>query len=129
HLPTTTMGYDCGFDIHPRLEPTSSDQVLHRQFLHEIYAFDSEPDSRSRSGQILVADSNNSFIRFMIGECPHLPSYPALCNYFLRFSSKISRGVTASSEKYVMGMKKIAQKYFSARVKFWHEQCDNEAAN
>ncbi|KEY70680.1 hypothetical protein S7711_11492 [Stachybotrys chartarum IBT 7711] len=57
----------------------------------------------------------------MVGECPHLPSNPDRCDYFLRFSSKISGRLTSPAEPYIGGVHKIAKKYFGSRVHFWHE--------
>jgi hypothetical protein len=90
------MGFDCGFDIYPWLEaildtPTNSDH------------------------------SDKDHVRFMVGECPHIPGNPDLCDYFLRFSSEISGRLTTPAEPYIRNVHKIAEKSFGSRVRFWHE--------
>ncbi|KAJ3518674.1 hypothetical protein NM208_g14432 [Fusarium decemcellulare] len=114
------MGFDCGFDICPPLE--------------EKYRGVTDPDSRSPSGIVLITPetrhtegsdklSNDTkyFYYFMIGEAPHLPSHPDCCDRFLRFSSKVSGGITAPAEPYIMEVCRIAKQYFGDRVCFWHE--------
>ncbi|KAM6485575.1 hypothetical protein HDV62DRAFT_355213 [Trichoderma sp. SZMC 28011] len=43
------------------------------------------------------------------------------CNYFLRFSSKISGSLTMAAEPYIIDVLKIERKYFGRSVHFWHE--------
>lgn len=50
-----------------------------------------------------------------------MPSNPKQCNYSLRFSSKINRRLTTAAEPYIRSVHKIARKYFSSKVHFWHE--------
>jgi len=57
----------------------------------------------------------------MVGECPYMPVNPDRCDYFLRFSSKVSGRLTTPAEPYIEGVYKIAKKYFGSRVHFWHE--------
>ena len=57
----------------------------------------------------------------MVGECPHIPSNPDCCDYFLHFSSKVSRRLTTPAEPYIRSVYEIAKKYFGNRVHFWHE--------
>jgi hypothetical protein len=59
--------------------------------------------------------SDKVYIWFMIGECPDR------CDYFLRFSSKISGRLTTPAEPYIRSVHKIAKKHFGKRVHFWHE--------
>lgn len=65
-------------------------------------------------------------IWFMVGECPRMPSNPARCNYFLRFSSKVSGGLTTAAEPYIRDVHKIAERHFGSRVHFWHELNETE---
>ncbi|KAG9494754.1 hypothetical protein J7337_013893 [Fusarium musae] len=123
------MGFDCGFDIYPRLEATAANQIIYQRFLEEItkeYGEVYEKEGRRSDGKVLTTStesdpSDKSYIWFMVGECPHLPSNPNTCDYFLRFSSKISGGLTSPAEPYIRGVYKIAKKYFGGRVHFWHE--------
>jgi hypothetical protein len=57
----------------------------------------------------------------MIRECPHMPVDPDHCDYFLRFSSKVSGRLTAPAQQYIEGVYEIAKIYFDSRVHFWHE--------
>ncbi|KAF5002163.1 hypothetical protein FDECE_10708 [Fusarium decemcellulare] len=131
------MGFDCGFDICPPLETTDSNKALYRDFLEHLwgkYRGVTDPDSRSPSGIVLITPetrhtegsdkpSNDTkyFYYFMIGEAPHLPSHPDCCDCFLRFNSKVSGGITAPAEPYIMEVCRIAKQYFGDRVCFWHE--------
>ncbi|KAL7467388.1 hypothetical protein ACHAXS_007625 [Conticribra weissflogii] len=127
------MGYDCGFDIYPRLEPTAKNKEAYRQFLDEIiksYGQIYDRNARNEDGMVLKIpsdsdpDSKKCFITFMVGECPHLPSNPEHCTYFLRFSSKVSGNLTTPAEPYIRSVFNIARKYFGSRVCFWHELND-----
>ncbi|KAL7939598.1 hypothetical protein V8C35DRAFT_287110 [Trichoderma chlorosporum] len=123
------MGFDCGFDISPRLEVNDENKRVYQQFLNEIiekYKDVYDEEGRQEDGKILdlpnsSKHSNKNIIRFMIGECPHMPSSPERCNYFLRFSSKVSGSLTVAAKPYIMDVLKIAKKYFGSRVHFWHE--------
>lgn len=124
------MGFDCGFDIHPRLEVNAENIQSYQSFLDEItrtYKDVYDKDGRRADGKVLVMpadisdDSSKSYIRFMVGECPHMPSNPARCDYFLRFSSKVSGRLTTPAAPYIRSVRKIAEKYFGSRVHFWHE--------
>jgi hypothetical protein len=68
--------------------------------------------------------SDKIYIRFMVGECPHMPGNPDRCDYFLRFSSKVSGRLTTPAEPYIRSVYKIAKKYFGSRVHFWHEMVE-----
>jgi len=77
----------------------------------------------------MPTDSDHSdkvYIRFMVGECPHMPSNPDRCDYFLRFSSKVSGRLTAPAQPYIRSVYKIAKKHFGSRVHFWHEMNETD---
>ena len=122
------MGFDCGFDIYPRLEATTANKLTYQRFLDEIIrTYNDVYDEKGRrpDGKVLEmpidSDSSKGCIQFMVGECPQMPSHPDRCNYFLRFSSKISGGLTTPAEPYIRNVYKIARKHFGSRVHFWHE--------
>lgn len=127
------MGFDCGFDIYPRLEATAANKEAYQRFLEEItrtYGDVYDEDGRRKDGKILHIETDpdhpdcNLFLEFMVGECPRMPRSLDRCDYFLRFSSKVSGGLTAHAEPYIRGVHKIAKKYFADRVNFWHEMCE-----
>ncbi|TPX10705.1 uncharacterized protein E0L32_008274 [Thyridium curvatum] len=123
------MGFDCGFDIFPRLELNVADKQAYEEFLREVidtYGGVHDKEGRRADGKVLVLPSdtdapNKVNIWFMVGECPHLPSTPNRCNYFLRFSSKVSGRLTTPAAKYINGVHEIARKHFGDRVHYWHE--------
>ncbi|KGQ02859.1 SET domain-containing protein 5 [Beauveria bassiana D1-5] len=123
------MGFDCGFDIYPRLEATAVNKETYQQFLDEIthtYGDIYDREGRRTDGKVLSTStdfdhSDRAYMWFMVGECPHMPSNPDRCNYFLRFSSKISGRLTTPAEPYIRGVHSIALRYFGSRVHFWHE--------
>lgn len=122
------MGFGCGFDICPRLEVTAENKETYQRFLDEIidtYKDAYDPEARRDDGKVLEMpeDTDNpdrAYIMFMVGECPHLPNSPDHCDYFLRFSSKISGRLTAPAEPYIRDVRKIAKKHFGNRVHPWH---------
>ena len=123
------MGIDCGFDIYPRLEATAANKESYKGFLDEIiHTYDEvyEKEGRRADGKVLdtPTDSEHSekvYIHFMVGECPHMPSNPNRCDYFLRFSSKIRGRLTTPAEPYIRSVHEIAKRHFGSRVHFWHE--------
>ena len=121
------MGFDCGFDIYPRLEATASNKEIYSRFLDEIKStYQNVVDKKGRraDGKLLITESeglSNVYIWFMIGECPHMPADPDRCAYFLRFSSKVSGSLTTPAEQYIKEVYEFAKKYFGSRVHFWHE--------
>lgn len=130
------MGFECGFDVHPRLEPTSANKALYQSFLDEIvrtYGDVVDKDARRDDGKILelpngvdaedqlAEEWNKHFMRFMIGECPHVPYNRDHCHYFLRFSSKVSGNLTAPAAPYIRDVRKIAEKYFGGIIHGWDE--------
>jgi hypothetical protein len=129
------MGFDCGFDIFPRLDPANeSDKRVYREFLDEIIdtykdAYDTE--GRRDDGKVLLLPGDpergfrrEDYIYFMVGECPRMPENPERCDYFLRFSSKVSGSLTQCAEPYIRSVSKIAKKHFGDRVHSWHELND-----
>jgi hypothetical protein len=126
------MGFDCGFDIYPRLEATASNKETYRRFLDEIirtYENVYDKEGRTTDGKVLDIPPNshhsdNIYIWFMVGECPHIPANPDRCDYFLRFSSKVSGHLTTPAKPYITSVYKITKKYFGSRVHFWHEMTE-----
>ena len=127
------MGFDCGFDMYPRLEANASNKESYSRFLEEIikkYGNVYDAKGRRDDGKILTTSINESaksmgvddvYIWFMVGECPCIPKSPEHCDYFLRFSSKVSGSLTTPAESYIEDVYEIAKTYFGSRVKFWHE--------
>lgn len=127
------MGYDCGFDIYPRLEANTSNKESYGRFVEEIilkYGDVYDKEGRRSDGKILITsakesenpmDMDNFYVQFMVGECPCMPKSPEHCDYFLRFSSKVSGGLTEPAETYIRDVCEIAKTYFGNQVKFWHE--------
>jgi hypothetical protein len=66
-------------------------------------------------------DIDSVYIWFMVGECPSIPKSPEHCDYFLRFSSKVSGRLTTLAQSYVEDVYEIVKIYFGSRVRFWHE--------
>ena len=122
------MGYDCGFDMYPALEPTPSNQEKYEHFIQEVMRTYSMRDSDSDSNvdadshpAELVVKPQGAILEFMVGEHPSMPYNPRLCHFFLRFSSKISGRLTAPAEPFIKGVYNIAKRRFGDRVKWWHE--------
>ncbi|KAJ4183155.1 hypothetical protein NW755_010004 [Fusarium falciforme] len=126
------MGFGCGFDIYPRLEVTPENKEAYQRFLDEIIdIYKDTYDLRGRrdDGKVLEMPTDSDHpdhfdkvnICFMVGECPHMPSNPERCDYFLRFSSKVSGRLTAPAEPYIRSVYKIAKKHFGSKVHFWDE--------
>ena len=117
-LHSPKMGFDCGFDIHPALESTPSNKEKYELFKCEVlrtYRVRGESESLDSVVRV-VRDSNGISIEFMVGEQPTIPHS---CEYFLRFSSKVSGSPTV--RPYIEGVYKIAKKWWGDRVQFWHE--------
>ena len=114
------MGFDCGFDIYPALEPTPSNEEKYELFLHEVLRTYQTEDEEEEYDSVVrvVPKSNGSYIEFMVGEHPTIPYR---CEHFLRFSSKVSGSLSAAAKPYIVGVYKIAKKWFGDRVHFWHE--------
>lgn len=128
------MGFECGFDVYPRLEANEPNKEAYRQFVEEIiqtYENTYDEGGRRTDGKVLEipTDSDhhdNVYVSFMVGECPHIPYNHDRCDYFLRFSSKVSGHLTTPAKPYIISVHKIAKKYFGSRVHFWHDLCETE---
>ena len=128
------MGFDCGFDIYPRLEATAENKDSYQRFLDEItrtYGDVYDKQARRADGKVLMMPTDpdhydECYIYFMVGECPHMPSNPNRCDYFLRFSSKVTGRLTAPAEPCIRGVHRIARKHFGSRVRFWHEMNETD---
>ncbi|OMP84315.1 hypothetical protein BK809_0000322 [Diplodia seriata] len=113
------MGFDCGFDIYPRLDPTPSNKEKYAHFINEVLrTYEDEDEYGSDSVVEVVPDSPGSHIEFLVGEHPAIPYN---CEYFLRFSSKVSGKDGAQVERYIKEVCKMATKRFGDCVHFWHE--------
>lgn len=127
------MGWDCGFDIFPRIEPTPENKKAYKQFIDAVinkYQGVYDDDARSDDKMILSLPGDatkqagtrpDPYIRLMIGECPSMPADPEHCNYFMRFSSKVSGRLTSPAEKYIYQVYDIAKRFLGGNVCFWHE--------
>ena len=124
-----TIGFDYGFDVYLRLEATAANKQTYKRFLEEIiHTYDEVYDKEGRraDGKVLDMPTNSDQsdkmnVWFMVGECPHMPSNIDRCDYFLRFSSKISGRLTTPAAPYIRSVHEIAKKHFGSRVHFWHE--------
>ena len=85
------MGFDCGFDMAPRLTESDSDRNRWLAFidkLKEVYKED--PVFQVQSG----------VVKFQVGEHPRLPLEG---QRFLRFSSRVSGATTAAANPTSVG--------------------------
>jgi hypothetical protein len=127
------MGFDCGFDVFPRLDAADeADKRAYQGFLDDIidiYRDAYNKEGRREDGIVLQLPGDSGgggglsedYIYFMVGECPKMPANPERCDYFLRFSSKVSGGLTMCAEPYIRSVHRIAKKWFGHRVHWWHE--------
>ena len=126
------IGFDCGFDIYPRLEATASNKESYSRFLDEViqtYENEYDEDGRRPDSKVLEfltsqEHGDNIYLSIMVGECPRMPCNPEHCYYFLRVSSKVSGHLTAPARPYIKTVGRIAKKYFAEKVYFWHENCE-----
>ena len=102
------MGFDCGFDIYPRLEATTCNKPTYQRFLDKFIIIYNDVYDRKGlrpDGKILEMPNDSEYskdcITFMVGECPKIPSNPERCDCFLRFSLKISGHLTTPAEPYI----------------------------
>jgi hypothetical protein len=103
------MGYDCGFDMVPRLEDTSSNATKWKIMIDAVrQMFIHDPVMVTRDG----------YLEFEVGEYPLLPFEG---HKFLRFSSKVSGSITYKAQPYIEAVYKIAEREFGERIQFWHE--------
>lgn len=102
------MGVDAGFDMVPRLSRETVDVNNWNRFIDiikELYRDDAQ------------VQINQHYIIFEAGEHPMLPLEG---HKFLRFSSKITGGVT----RYINAVTRIAKASFGSRVQYWNECAD-----
>lgn len=130
------MGFDRGFDISPRLESNPENKALYANFIKETidtYGNDFDDHSRRKDKDLLqlvrdpeTFEHDKNFIRCTVGEYPGNPTSPDHCEYFLRFTSKVSGSISRPSEKYNIEVCKIAKKWFREdRMKPWHELAED----
>ncbi|KKY27150.1 putative rna-dependent rna polymerase [Diplodia seriata] len=111
------MGFDCGFDIYPRLDPTPSNKEKYAHFINEVLrTYEDEDEYGSDSVVEVVPDSPGSHIEFLVGEHPAIPYN---CEYFLRFSSKVSGKDGAQVERYIKEVCKMATKSWKEVNESW----------
>ena len=143
------MGFKCGFDIYPRLEPTPEDQEAYRKFVSHVVR-DYFQHQGSGAGPAAAASEGTTritlealpgpapvhrvwsdahlYYRFRLGiGSPRIPADPQHCTYFLRFAMEVSEpGVSRSAERCIHEVYHIAKIYFPGRVKYFH-QCDERS--
>lgn len=108
------MGIDAGFDMVPRLSRGVVDRQNWDRFIdivREHYKDDTQVEFKP------------SHIEFKAGEHPTLPLE---CHKFLRFSSKISGRIAATTrvEGYIKTVTAIARVIFGSRILYWNECAD-----
>jgi hypothetical protein len=107
------MGFDCGFDIVPRLQDTPNDNAKWKAVMDEVtITFLHDP----------VVVTKAKYLEFQVGEYPLLPFQG---HKLLRFSSKISSERTQNAEQYIKAVCRIAKRHLGEQVQFWHEAADN----
>ena len=107
------MGFDCGFDMVPRLNESKSDKDRWLSFIDLLKKLYNEDP---------VFQVQPRVITFQVGEYPRLPLEG---HKFLRFSSKVSGSLTAAAEPYIRQVYRVAREIFGQQVQFWHELHDN----
>jgi len=107
------MGFDCGFDMVPRLTESDNDKNRWLAFIDEVKeVYNKDP----------VLQVQPRIFNFQVGEHPQLPLEG---HKFLRFSSKVSGPRTAAAEPYIRRVYRIARDNFGQQVQFWHELHDH----
>ena len=107
------MGFDCGFDMVPRLDASKSNKDRWLAFIDVLKkVYNEDP----------VFQVQPRVITFQVGEYPRLPLEG---HKFLRFSSKVSGPRTAAAEPYIRQVYRVAREIFGQQVQFWHELHDN----
>ena len=107
------MGFDCGFDMVPRLTESDSDKNRWLAFIDEVKeVYNKDP----------VLQVQPRIFNFQVGEHPQLPLEG---HKFLRFSSKVSGPRTAAAEPYIRRVYRVARENFGQQVQFWHELYDH----
>jgi hypothetical protein len=117
HPERKKEGFGCGFDVYPPLEPTLSNKENYEFFLSEVLrAYGTSGDAeRGDSVFCVTSKSEGAYIKFMVGKHPIIPYS---CEYFLRFSSKVSGRLIVAAEPYIRGVYKIAKIWLGDRVHF-----------
>jgi|SRR5271168_311288 len=106
------MGYDCGFDMVPRLEDTPSNATKWKIIIDAV---------RQMSIYDPVMVTRDRYLEFEVGEHPLLPFEG---HKFLRFSSKVSGPITYKARPYIEAVYKISKREFDEWVQFWNEGID-----
>jgi hypothetical protein len=89
-----------------QLEATALSKETYHPFLEEIIrTYDNiyNKEGRTTDGKLLniLTNSDHSdkvYISLKVGECPFIPANPDRCNYFHRFSSKVSGHLTSPAK-------------------------------
>ena len=112
------MGVDAGFDMVPRLSKGIVDKHNWDRFIELI------KDHYKDDAQVEIKPS---YIVFKAGEYPILPFEG---HKFLRFSSKVSGPIAASSrvESYIDNAGLLAKVHFGFRIQYWHEGADQRGS-
>ena len=107
------MGFDCGFDMVPRLNESKNNRDRWLVFIDVLKKMYNEDPVFQVQPRVIV---------FQVGEYPRLPLEG---HKFLRFSSKVSGSNTAAAEPYIRQVYRVAREIFGQQVQFWHELHDN----
>ena len=118
----------CGFDIHPKLEPTEENKATYKKFIDQViqtYKDTKDELCWGKDGYVLSVPGepgsvDNVHVRFVISnEQPRIPANPERCDYFMRCYCKVMGEPDRAGEQYVWGVRNIAKKYFGPRVHSW----------
>jgi hypothetical protein len=126
------MGYSFGFDIQPPLDPIHQiNQDQYGRFIVELLDQYDCDDGSLEQIACLVPRGTGAYIEFEVGGRPAIPANPEMCQYFLRFSSRISGKQTQAAEPAVVrDVYRIAQGMFGEeRVRWWHEADETDDAH
>lgn len=83
------------------------------------------PDMKVLALPGFLLEYDESFIRFAVGEMPHMPSTPDRYICF-RFGSKVSGRLRAPAARYIREVRHIARKHFGTRVHYLHEMDETD---
>lgn len=83
------MGFDCGFDMVPRLTDSEEDKAAWARFLKSLQGYYVDDP---------IVVSKGGYYEFEVGEHPKNPRDGTK---FLCFSSKVSGSLTQAAEEYV----------------------------
>jgi hypothetical protein len=108
------MGIDAGFDMDPPLTKGVVDRQNWEKFID--YVKEHYKDDKQ-------VEIKPNYINFKAGEHPKLPLEG---HKFLRFSSKVSGRIVASSgvKGYIETVTRFAKIHFGSRVQYWNEGAD-----